>query len=98
MYKHLISDHQRSERGDFLRERRRRCPGIGQVLVAVPRARDTSVNDLAFSKRPVLVPAYVGDGRDAAIVFEYCYSLAPARNDTCTLFRNALDAANRHVS
>src|SRR6266699_5780657 len=98
MDKYLIPDYERSECRDLLREGRRRCPRIGQILVAVPRARDTSVNDFAFSKRSILVLAYIGDGRYAAIVFEYRDSLAPARDNTRALLRDVVDIADRYIS
>ena len=71
MDKHLVPDYEGLERWDLFGEGRRRCPRIGQILVAVPWARDASVDDLAFSKGSVLVLADIGDGCYAAIVFEY---------------------------
>src|SRR5438093_7118346 len=98
MDEYLIPDYEGSERWDLLREGRRRCPRIGQVLVAVPRARDASVDDLAFSKGSVLVLADIGDGRYAAIVFEYRDALTAARDNTRPLFRDAVDIADGYIS
>src|SRR5689334_3173018 len=98
MDEYLIPDYEGSERGDFLCEGRRRCPTIGQILVAVPRARDASVDNLAFSKGSVLVLADIGDGRYAAIVLEYRDALAAARDNTRPFFGNAVDIADRYIS
>ena len=62
MDKHLIPDYEGPERWDLFGEGRRRCPRIGQILVAVPRARNASIDDLAFSKGSILVLANIGDG------------------------------------
>ena len=98
MDKHLIPDYEGPEHWDLFGERRRRCPRIGQVLVAVPRARDASVDDLAFSKWSILVLADIGDGRYAAIVFKYRDALTAARDNTRPLFWDAVDVADRYIS
>src|SRR6266568_839416 len=98
MDKHLVPDYEGLERWDLFREGRRRCPRVGHILVAVPRARDASVDDLAFPKRPILVLADIGDGRYAAIVFEYGDALTAARNNTRPLLRDAVDIADEYIS
>src|SRR5437016_10466877 len=98
MDKHLVPDYEGLERWDLFGEGRRRCPRIGQILVAVPWARDASVDDLAFSKGSVLVLADIGDGCYAAIVFEYRDALTAARDHTRPLFRDAVDIADGYIS
>src|SRR5690242_3928928 len=95
MDENLIPDYPCPEGGNLFREGRRRRPRIRQVLVAVPRARDAAVYDLAFAKRPILVLADIGDGRYAAIVLEYRDSLTTARDNTRPLLPNAVDIADR---
>src|SRR5881392_304559 len=98
MNKHLIPDYEGSEHWDLFREGWRRCSRIGQVLVAVPRARDASVDNLAFTKGSVLVLADTGDGRYASIVFEYRDALTAARDNTRPLFRDTVDIADGYIS
>src|SRR5215467_5918012 len=44
---------------DLFREWRRRCPSVGQILIAMPWAGHAAVNDLPLSERAVLVTADV---------------------------------------
>ena len=53
---------------EFFRERWRRASVREPVFISVPRARDTSVDDAAFTKRSVLMRAKIGDGADLAIL------------------------------
>src|SRR5262245_34738083 len=47
-----------AERRDLLRERRRRDPGVGEVLVAVPGAGHAAVEHATLAERPALMPAH----------------------------------------
>ena len=98
MDKHLIPDYEGPERWDLFGEGRRRCPRIGQILVAVPGARYASVDNLAFSKGSILVLADIGDGGYAAIVFEYRNALTAARHNIRPLLRDIVDIADGYVS
>src|SRR5262245_58287180 len=51
-----------AERRHFLSERRWRGAGIRQVLIAMPRASDASIDNLAFAEGPILMLADIRDG------------------------------------
>src|SRR6266545_3432313 len=59
MHKYAAILHKQVECGDFLHKRRRRCPCVGLILIAVPRTGDAAKNNFALPKRAVLVLADV---------------------------------------
>src|SRR5215470_2063780 len=64
----------------------------------MPGAGDTSVNDLSFPERSVLVLTHIGHRGDLAVVPKHCDSLPSARHHTRTFLGNLLDATNSDVS
>src|SRR5215470_11077876 len=64
----------------------------------MPRTGNTSVNNLSFPERPVLVLTDIGDRGDLSVVPEDGDPLSVARHDTSTLLGNLLDATNSDVS
>src|SRR5947209_1090378 len=98
MYENLVPNHTRAVRGNLFCKGRRRRAGIRQVLIAVPWTSDASIDNLSFSKRPVLVLTDVRYCRDVSVVFEYGDALASARYDARAVLRNVLDGANGDVA
>src|SRR5262245_21906161 len=86
--KHLVAYDACAVGRDFLCERRRRLPGVREVLVAVPGTSHASVDDFAFAEGAVLVLAYIGDSGDLAVVLEDGHTLAGAGDDAGTFFRD----------
>src|SRR5437868_4217771 len=98
MYEHLVPNHTRAVRGNPFRKGRRRRAGLGQVLISVPWTSDASIDNLSFSKRPVLVLADIRYCRDVSVVLEYGDALASARDDARAVLRNLPDGANGDVA
>src|SRR6185503_4721212 len=82
------------EGGHFLGERRRRGAGIRPVLVAVPRADDTAVDDAPFAQRTVLMLTNVRDRRDASVVAEHGHALTRETGHVGALLGNLRDTAD----
>src|SRR5262245_38309691 len=66
---------------ELLGERRRRAAVLQPVLVAVPRAGDTAVDDAPFADRPILVGAKIGERPDLRAVAEHRDAFAIRRRD-----------------
>src|SRR5882757_3809510 len=80
----------------FVGEWRRRRARIRQVLVAVPRAGHTSVDDTTFPKRAILVTANIGKCRDLPVVTKDGDALVREGDDLRAFFRNVVHSANLH--
>src|ERR1051325_4419923 len=64
----------------------------------MPGTGDTSVDDLSFPERTVLVLTHIGDCGNLAVVPEYRDSLPSAGHHTRTSFWNCPDSTNSDVS
>src|SRR5215467_14990761 len=74
---------------ELLGERRWRAAVLQPVLVAVPRAGHTAVDDAPLPDRPVLVGAKIGECPDLRAVAEDCDAFAIRRRDDAgALVRN----------
>jgi hypothetical protein len=98
MYEHLVPHHTGTVSRNLFCKWGRRGAGAGQVLVAVPRASDASVNNLSFSKRPVLVLTHIRYCGDISVVFKYSDPLSSARHHAGAFLRDVLDGANGDIS
>src|SRR6266478_5017693 len=71
---------------ELLGGRRWRAAVLQPVLVAVPRAGHTAVDDASLADRPILVRAKIGERPDLRAVAEDCDVFAISRrDDACTL-------------
>src|SRR5258707_12216785 len=76
---HAVSD-------ELLGEGRRRATIRQPVLIAVPRAGHTAVDDAPLPDRPILVGAKIGKRPDLRAVAENCNAFAVLRSDNARTF------------
>ena len=94
MNQHFIPNQLGLIRRHLIGERRRRSSGVRRILVAVPRACHTPINDSPFSKWTVLVPANIGNCRDLAVVAKDGHPLVASEIDLRALFRYVFHCAH----
>jgi hypothetical protein len=66
---------------ELLGKRRRRAAVLQPVLVAVPRAGHTAVDDTSLADLPILVGAKIRERPDLRAVAEDCDAFATSRRD-----------------
>ena len=96
MHQNRVANDLYTKGGNLLFEGRRRGSGFRQVLVTVPGARDTTVNNATLSERSILVLADVGNRRNPGVIAEHCDPLAGKRDDRRAFFRYAIHVADFH--
>src|SRR5207245_10138290 len=84
---HPSVDDLRLERRDFLRKWRRRSSCLRQVLIAMPWASHTSIDNLALPQWTVLVAAYVRNRGNFSVKLKYGDTLTAHRTNFHAVLR-----------
>src|SRR5258708_34784458 len=94
MNQYPVADQRCSIRRHSIGEWWRRRSRIWQVLVPVPRAGHTTVDDTTFPKRAILVTANIGKSCDLPVVTKDGDALVSDVDDPRPFFRKVIDRAD----